>query len=253
MTDIAILQASLGTRYVIERELGRGGWATVYLARDRKHDRLVAIKVFHPDLALALGTDRFLQEIRLVAQFQHPHILPLHDSGETADSPYYVMPYVDGESLRQHLERIGRLGVREAVGLAREVAGALDYAHERGVVHRDIKPENILLTSDHAVVADFGIALAISAATGEVSVRDGRARESSGARLSRPGLAVGTPAYMSPEQALGDPDPDRRSDIYSLAVVLYEMLAGATPFPEISLQSVVGRHLSEEKLTPLAD
>ena len=252
MPDLAVLQTSLGPRYALTRELGRGGWATVYLARDRKHDRQVAIKVFHPELALALGTDRFLQEIRLVAQFQHPHILPLHDSGETADSPYYVMPFVDGESLRQRLDRLGRLPVGEAVSIARDVAGALAYAHERGVVHRDIKPENILLTSDHALVADFGIALAIRAATGEASVRDGR-RQSSGGRLSRPGLAVGTPAYMSPEQALGDPEPDQRSDIYSLGVVLYEMLAGAAPYPEVSLQSLVVRHMSEERLPPLAE
>ena len=251
MTELAILQNSLGPRYVLEREIGRGGWATVYLAQDRKHDRRVAIKVFHPDLALSLGTERFLQEIRLVAQFQHPHILPLHDSGETAESPYYVMPYVDGESLRQRLERVGCLGVGEALSIARDVAGALAYAHERGVVHRDIKPENILLTSDHALVADFGIALAIRAATGESSVGDGR-RASSGGRLSRPGLAVGTPAYMSPEQALGGSEPDQRSDVYSLGVVLYEMLSGKTPFPEISLQSVVERHLSDEKLVPLA-
>ena len=246
MTDLAVLQQFLGARYVLEREIGRGGWATVYLAQDRKHDRRVAIKVFHPDLALSLGTDRFLQEIRLVAQFQHPYILPLHDSGETAESPYYVMPYVEGETLRQRLERVGPLPVSDALSIARDVASALAYAHERGVVHRDIKPENILLTSDHALVADFGIALAIRAASGEAG--DARA-----GRLSRPGLAVGTPAYMSPEQALGGTEPDQRSDVYSLGVVLYEMLSGKTPYPEISLQSVVGRHMSEERLTPLAE
>src|SRR3954468_25059236 len=148
MTELAVLRESLAPHYDIDREIGRGGWATVYLAYDRKHDRPVAIKVFHPDLALSLGTERFLQEIRLVANFQHPYILPLHDSGETAESPYYVMPYVEGETLRQRLDRVGRLEVGEALSIARDVASALSYAHERGVVHRDIKPENILLTSE---------------------------------------------------------------------------------------------------------
>jgi serine/threonine-protein kinase len=251
---LAALGASLGPRYTVQRQLGRGGWATVYLAIDHKHARPVAIKVFHPELAFSLGTERFLQEIRLVAQFQHPHILPLHDSGETAEAPYYVMPYVEGESLRQRLERVTRLAVPEALSIAQDVAGALAYAHERGVVHRDIKPENILLSGDHALVADFGIALAIRAATGEPSTRGGRGgRGTPAGRISRPGLAVGTPAYMSPEQALGELDPDQRSDVYSLGVIVYEMLAGATPYPETSLQSVVDRHLSHGRPTPLAE
>ena len=222
-----LLQRSLGDRYTLERELGRGGWATVYLARDVKHDRQVAIKVFRPELAVSLGTGRFLQEIRLVAQFQHPHILPLHDSGQTLDSLYYVMPYIQGESLRERLRREGRLPVESALEIARDVAGALDYAHGRGVIHRDIKPENILLSGGHAIVADFGIARALRAARDD--------------RLSRPGIAVGTPAYMSPEQALGGGESDPRSDIYSLGVVLYEMLAGAPPFADISVEGLVER------------
>jgi serine/threonine-protein kinase len=221
-----LLQRALGTRYVLERELGRGGWATVYLAHDVKHDRPVAIKVFRPDLAMSLGTGRFLQEIRLVAQFQHPHILPLHDSGETLASPYYVTPYIAGESLRDRLKRDGPLPVDLAVRLAREIAGALAYAHARGVVHRDVKPENILLSEGHAVVADFGIARAISAARDE--------------RLSHPGVAIGTPAYMAPEQALGAP-ADARGDVYALGVVLHEMLTGKAPFDEVSVHGIVAR------------
>ena len=222
-----LLQRALGSRYVLERELGRGGWATVYLARDTKHDRLVAIKTFRPELAHSLGTGRFLQEIRLVAQFQHPHILPLHDSGEALHTLYYVTPYVEGESLRDMLRREGRLPVEDAVRVAREVASALDYAHRHGVVHRDIKPENILLSDGHAVVADFGIARAVQAAQEQ--------------RLSHPGVAVGTPAYMAPEQALGGGGGDARGDVFSLGVVLYEMLAGETPFNEVSVQGIVAR------------
>ena len=260
MTSLEALQEALGPRYEITRELGRGGWATVYLAVDRKHERPVAIKLFHPQLASSLGTGRFLQEIRLVAQFQHPHIIPLHDSGETADSLFFVMPYVAGESLRQRLERDGRLSVAETLAVVRDVAGALDYAHARGVVHRDIKPENVLLAGPHAFVADFGIALAVRAATGEVSIEDGAPSASGpfrasggGRRMSRPGLAVGTPAYMSPEQALGTADPDPRSDVYSLGIVAYEMLAGRAPFPDLTLQGVVDRHLDGTAAPPPLD
>src|SRR5213593_3596642 len=184
---LARVQAALAGRYTIERELGRGGMATVYLAQDRKHHRQVAIKVLKPELAAALGPERFLREIETAARLNHPHILPLHDSGEATGLLYYVMPYVEGETLRNRLDRAGQLPVAEAVQIVREVADALSHAHSHDVVHRDIKPENILLEAGHAVVADFGIARAITAAGGE--------------QLTATGLAVGTPAYMSPEQA----------------------------------------------------
>jgi len=210
------LQAVLSERYTIERELGRGGMATVYLAQDRKHHRLVAIKVLKPELAAALGPERFLREIAIAARLQHPHILPLHDSGEAAGLLYYVMPYVEGESLRDRLSREGHLSLDEAIRITREVAGALSYAHSHEVVHRDIKPENILLSGDEAVVADFGIARALTAAN----------RDS----LTGTGVFIGTPGYMSPEQATGAGQVDGRSDIYSLGCVLHEMLAGHLPF-----------------------
>ncbi len=215
----ARLQAALADRYTIERELGRGGMAIVFLATDLRHGRVVALKALRPELAATLGTDRFLREIRLAAGLAHPHILPLHDSGDAAGCLYYVMPYVAGESLRDRLEREPRLTVAEAVQIAREVADALDYAHRRGVVHRDIKPENILLQEGLAVVADFGIARAISAAAG----RGG------GSRVTEVGIAVGTPDYMSPEQASADQTLDGRSDVYSLGCVLHEMLTGHPP------------------------
>ncbi len=217
-------------RYKIERELGRGGMAIVFLAHDVKHHRRVAIKVLRPDLTAGLGPDRFLREIQIGAGLTHPHILPLYESGEAGGSLFYVMPYVEGESLRDRLNREQQLPVPEAVRIAREVASALTYAHERGVVHRDIKPENILLSGGEAVVADFGIARAVSAAAGS--------------RLTETGIAMGTPAYMSPEQASASTDVDGRSDIYSLGCVFYEMLAGEPPFTGINPQAVLARHFA---------
>jgi serine/threonine-protein kinase len=220
----------LADRYTLERELGRGGRATVYLARDIKHDRPVALKVLHPDLARTLGPERFLKEIRLTAGLQHPHILPLHDSGEAAGLLWYAMPYVEGESLRDRLRREHQLPIELALGIAREVADALDCAHGAGVIHRDIKPDNILLTKGHALVADFGVAHAVTAAGTE--------------RLTETGLAVGTPTYRSPEQAAGEEALDARSDIYSLGCDLYEMLAGQPPFTGASAQAIIARRLA---------
>ncbi len=217
MTDPGTrLTAALADRYRIERELGRGGMATVYFAHDLRHDRSVALKVLNSDLSALLGAERFHQEIRVMARMRHPHILPLYDSGEAAGALYYVMPLVEGESLRARMDREPAVSVEEAVRLTREVADALAYAHDHGVIHRDIKPENILLENGHALVADFGIARA-SAAPGDP-------------RLTRAGLSMGTPLYMSPEQASGEPDFDGRSDLYSLACVLFEILAGQPPF-----------------------
>ncbi|HSE45523.1 MAG TPA: protein kinase, partial [Gemmatimonadales bacterium] len=226
------LSTALADRYRIERELGQGGMATVYLAEDLKHHRKVAIKILRPELAAVVGADRFVREIETTAALQHPHILGLIDSGEVNGTAYYVMPFVEGESLRDRITREKQLPLDDALRMAREVADALSYAHNKGVIHRDIKPENILLTSGHAVVADFGIARAISAAGGE--------------RLTETGLAVGTPAYMSPEQAAGDRDLDGRSDLYALACVLYEMLAGEPPFRGPTVQDVVRQHLTIE-------
>ena len=189
------LQEALGASYALERELGRGGMATVYLARDLRHRRAVAVKVLHPELSAVLGPERFLKEIELTANLQHPHILPLFDSGSADGLLYYVMPFVEGESLRARLERERQLPVEDAVRLAREVADALDYAHARGVVHRDVKPENILLQNGHALVADFGIALAVE--------------QAGGARMTQTGLSLGTPQYMAPEQATGETDGGR--------------------------------------------
>jgi serine/threonine-protein kinase len=221
------LQEALAERYPLERPLGRGGMATVYLARDIKHQRQVAVKVLHPELAAGLGTERFLREIRIEAGLQHPHILPLHDSGEVDGFLYYVMPYVEGESLRDRLTREGRLSVSETLRLGGDVADALHYAHERGVVHRDIKPENILLSGGHALVADFGIAKAVEVA--------------GDSRLTETGWGMGTPAYMSPEQIVGDA-VDPRSDVYGLGCVLYEMLTGHPPFPAATARAVFARH-----------
>src|SRR5438874_10847462 len=228
--QLARVQAALAGRYTIERELGRGGMATVYLAQDRKHHRPVAIKVLKPDLAAALGPERFLREIDTAARLTHPHILPLHDSGEAAGLLYYVMPYVEGETLRDRLARERQLPSEEALAITREVADALSYAHSHDVVHRDIKPENILLEAGHAVVSDFGIARAITAAAG--------------GKLTETGIAVGTPGYMSPEQAAARGRVDERSDIYSLGCVLYEMLAGEPPFTGPSAESIVRQHLA---------
>ena len=226
------LAAALTDRYRIERELGQGGMATVYLAHDLRHDRDVAIKVLHPDLGAALGSDRFLSEIRTTARLQHPHILPLLDSGEADGLLYYVMPLVTGETLRTRLERERQLPVDDAVRITREVADALGYAHGHGVVHRDIKPENILLQGGHALVADFGIALAVQSAGGQ--------------RMTQTGLSLGTPQYMSPEQAMGERSVDARSDIYALGAVAYEMLVGEPPFTGPTVQAIVARLVTEE-------
>ncbi len=213
-------------RYRIERELGRGGMATVYLARDLKHDRDVALKIMRPDLALTVNADRFLREIQLAAKLAHPHILPLFDSGQVRGTLFYVMPAVQGTALRERLEQSHRLPIEEATRIAAEVAGALDYAHRQGVVHRDIKPENIMLQDGHALVTDFGIGKALSAVENEA--------------MTATGVSVGTPAYMSPEQAAGDP-VDGRSDVYSLGCVLYEMLVGKPPFTGPTAQAVIAK------------
>jgi eukaryotic-like serine/threonine-protein kinase len=226
------LAAALEGRYRIERELGEGGMATVFLAEDLKHHRQVALKVLKPELAHAVGAERFLREIATTANLRHPHILPLFDSGRVGDLPYYVMPYVEGETLRERLDREKQLPVEEALEIAREVADALDYAHRRGVIHRDIKPGNILLEGGHAVVADFGIARAVDAAGGEP--------------LTETGLSIGTPTYMSPEQATTEAQPDARSDEYALGCVLFEMLAGQPPFSGASAGAVIRQHIAVE-------
>ena len=225
-TSTSRLSAALADRYRIERELGAGGMATVYLARDLKHDRDVAIKVLHEDLSASLGKERFLREIQLAARLSHPHILPVFDSGEAGGTLFYVMPNVQGQSLRDRLDAVGKLPVAEAVRIAEEVAGALDHAHRHDVIHRDIKPENIMLQDGHALVADFGIGKAVSDVAGD--------------RLTQAGMSVGTPAYMSPEQAVGEV-VDGRSDIYSLGCVLYEMLVGEPPFTGPNAQAVIAK------------
>jgi serine/threonine-protein kinase len=223
------LTTALSDRYRIERELGAGGMATVYLAEDLKHKRKVAVKVLRPELAAAVGHDRFLREITTTANLRHPHILPLYDSGDADGFLFYVMPYVEGESLQTRLAREKQLPLEDALQIAREVADALSYAHAHDVVHRDIKPDNIMLESGHAVVADFGIARAVDAAGGEA--------------LTQTGIAVGTPVYMSPEQAAGQADVDGRSDLYSLGCVLYEMLGGQPPFTGATVESLVHQHV----------
>ncbi len=225
------LDAALGDQYSITREVGAGGMATVYLARDVKHDRQVALKVLRPELAAALGSERFPREIRIVAKFQHPHILSLYDSGETQGFLYYVMPFVEGESLAERLAREKQLPIADVARILREVADALAYAHARGVVHRDIKPGNVLLSGRHAVVTDFGVAKAVEAAGGD--------------KVTTIGMAVGTPHYMSPEQAMAQGDIDARSDIYSLGILGYEMLAGRLPFKADTAQGILSAHVME--------
>src|SRR2546427_1609157 len=225
------LQPALSDRYQLDREIGAGGMATVYLAQDIRHDRRVALKVLRPELAAVIGAERFLAEIKLTANLQHPHILPLFDSGEADSFLYYVMPFVEGESLRDRLRREKQLPVDDAVRIAREVADALDYAHRHGVIHRDIKPENILLHDGRALVADFGIALAASKA--------------GSTRMTETGMALGTPDYMSPEQAMGEREITARSDVYALGAVRYEMLTGDPPFTGSTAQAIVARVVTE--------
>jgi serine/threonine-protein kinase len=226
------LTSALADRYRIERELGQGGMATVYLAEDLRHDRKVALKVLRPELGAILGGERFLQEIKVTASLQHPHILPLFDSGSADGLLFYVMPLVEGETLRERLDREKQLPVSEAVRIASEIAGALDYAHRRGVIHRDIKPENILLHDGRALLADFGIALAV--------------RNAGGARLTETGLSLGTPHYMSPEQATGDRELDARTDVYAVGCVMYEMLTGAPPYTGPTAQAVITKLVTED-------
>src|SRR3954451_21479351 len=230
------LSAALADRYRIERELGEGGMATVYLAHDLKHDPRVAIKVLKPELAVVIGADRFLREIKTIASLQHPHILGLIDSGEADGTAFYVMPFVEGESLRDLLAREKQLPIADTIRIASEVASALDYAHRHGVIHRDIKPENILLHDGSALVADFGIALAVSAA--------------GGTRLTQTGLSLGTPHYMSPEQAMGEREITARSDVYALGCVTYEMLVGEPPFTGPTAQSVVAKMMTDDPRPP---
>ena len=227
------LNAALEGRYAIERELGEGGMATVYLADDLKHERKVALKVLKPELAAVVGAERFLAEIKTTANLTHPHILPLFDSGEADGFLFYVMPHIEGESLRERIDREKQLGVDDAVAITQKVAGALDYAHENGVVHRDIKPGNILLSAQgEPLVADFGIALAVA--------------QAGAGRITETGLSLGTPHYMSPEQATGDRDVDPRSDVYALGCVLYEMLAGQPPFSATTAQAVLVKILTAD-------
>ena len=225
------LNAALGDRYAIQRELGRGGMATVYLANDQKHDRQIALKVLHPHITATVGTDRFLREIQIAARLNHPHIVAPYDSGEAAGILYYVMPNIQGESLRHRLKRDNRLAIDEALNITRDVAAALHYAHGHGLIHRDIKPENILLHEGEAMVADFGIALALSAA--------------GGTRLTETGIALGTPEYMSPEQISAPDELDARSDVYALGCVLYEMLTGEPPYIGVTAQTVLAKQLAD--------
>src|SRR5512133_3027850 len=226
------LAAALAERYRFERELGQGGMATVYLAQDLRHHRQVAIKLMRPELSAVIGSERFLSEIRTTANLQHPHILPLFDSGEVDGVLYYAMPFVEGETLRDRLTREKQLPVADAIRITSEVAAALDYAHRHGVIHRDIKPENILLHDGSALVADFGIALAASKA--------------GGTRITETGMSVGTPHYMSPEQAMGEREITARSDIYALGAITYEMLIGEPPFSGPTAQAIVAKVLTEE-------
>ena len=228
------LRRALAPDYRLGKVLGTGGSATVFLAEDLKHDRKVAIKVLHEELAATVGADRFIREIRVAARLTHPNIVPLLDSGRADEAPYYVMPFIDGESLRARLDRGERVPLDEAITLVTEVADALEYAHAAGIVHRDIKPENILVLGGHAVVADFGIARALT-----------RATETTAEMTTTGGMVLGTPAYMSPEQAVGETEIDGRSDVYSLAIVLFEMLSGAAPFSAPTLQGLIAKRFHE--------
>src|SRR5512143_1182106 len=219
------LQAALSGQYRVEDRIGEGGMAVVFAATDLKHSRRVAVKVLRPELSAVVGADRFLREIQVTARLEHPHILPLYDSGAAGELLYYVMPLIEGETLRQRLDREGELPVEDAVSLTRALAGALDYAHRQGVVHRDIKPENILLHDGQPLLADFGIGLALSAAGGD--------------RLTSTGFSIGTPGYMSPEQMAGERALGPRSDIYALGCIAYEALAGTPPFTGRTLQAVM--------------
>jgi len=230
--QLSRLEQALGGAYRIEREIGAGGMATVYLAQDVKHDRKVALKVLRPELAAAMGTDRFPREIHIIAQLQHPHIVPLYDSGELGGFLYYVMPFIEGESLRARLARVGQLSVHDAVRLLHEIADALAYAHARGIVHRDIKPDNVMLSGRHAAVTDFGVAKAVSA--------------SAGSNLTTVGIAVGTPQYMAPEQAMAEESIDHRADIYALGVLGYEMLSGKPVFEAVTAQGMLSAHVLEQ-------
>src|SRR5262245_57367897 len=232
------LKGALAMHYVIDGEVGSGGMATVYAAHDVRHARRVAIKILRPELSVILGGERFLNEIRVTAHLQHPHILQLLDSGNADGLLYYIMPLVEGESLRARLKRERQLPIPDALRIAREVADALDYAHRHGVIHRDIKPENILLHDGRAMVADFGIALAV--------------RNAGGARLTETGLSLGTPSYMSPEQATGERDVDARTDLYSLGCVLYEMLCGEPPHTAPTVQALMMR-VATEKPRPVRE
>ena len=224
------LRDALSGTYAIDRELGRGGMATVYLAQDERHDRLVALKVLHAEIAESLGAERFLREIRTAARLNHPHILPLFDSGAVDGFLYYVMPYVEGESLRQTLDRLGQIPVEDAIAYTQEMSAALDYAHRQGIVHRDIKPENVMVHEGIAMLMDFGIAKALGS-------------DSSGT-LTSVGMLVGTPAYMSPEQAFGESTIDGRSDQFSLACVLYEMITGKQPFSGATAHAIIAQRMS---------
>ncbi|HEX2723247.1 MAG TPA: serine/threonine-protein kinase [Gemmatimonadaceae bacterium] len=235
MEALEQLRESLADRYEIEREIGAGGMATVYLAHDRRHDRPVALKLLNPDLGAVLGVERFLAEIKVTANLQHPNLLPLFDSGAANGLLFYVMPFVDGETLRGRLNREKQLPIDEAVRISLAIANALDYAHTHGVIHRDLKPENILLQAGQPVIADFGIALAVSKA--------------GGSRVTQTGLSLGTPQYMSPEQATGDRVIDGRSDIYSLGAVTYEMLTGEPPHTGTTAQAIIARMLTDKPRT----
>jgi serine/threonine protein kinase len=227
------LENALKDRYILERKLGRGGMATVYLARDIKHDRPVALKVVRRGVAATVGHERFLKEIQISARLTHPQILPLYDSGEADGFLYYVMPYVDGESLRDRLEGVGPVAVPEVVSLLRDVLEALEYAHKQDVVHRDIKPDNVMLVGRRAVVMDFGVAKAISAA-------------SSTGSTTTAGVVLGTPMYMAPEQAMADPNIDHRADLYAVGTLAYELLTGEPPFMGPSPQSILAAQVTEE-------